>query len=169
MAPGPSAIKTTKNVSLFTSLGGFFSAVYHERRSFFAALYLMAIALFFQVLMYIAEFEANLINSAYSAHDVVVFDTLNHRRLRRCFSCDSPRTNNRGFHRIVGVCTVALLTGIVASAFQIRSPGGEQFSAEISSALSDGILTESEERHIESLRKEFKIRGPCEGNYQNRF
>ena len=41
------------------ALEDFFSAVYHERRSFFAALYLMAIALFLSSsLMYIAEFEA---------------------------------------------------------------------------------------------------------------
>ena len=59
---------------------------------------------------------------------------------------------------IMGVCTVALLTGIVASAFaNQRSRRTAIFEAEINQALSDGIISDDEALKIETLRKELNL------------
>jgi voltage-gated potassium channel len=62
------------------------------------------------------------------------------------------------FTALLGVCTVALLTGIVASAFSNQMARRETiFEAEIAAALSDGVVTEDEQAQIEELRERFKI------------
>ena len=59
---------------------------------------------------------------------------------------------------IMGVCTVALLTGIVASAFaNQRARRTAIFEAEINQALSDGIISDDEAIKIETLRKELNL------------
>ena len=59
---------------------------------------------------------------------------------------------------IMGVCVVALLTGIVATGFTNQiSMRRNQLEAEINSALSDGILSTDELAHIEELRKQLNI------------
>jgi voltage-gated potassium channel len=58
----------------------------------------------------------------------------------------------------MGVCAVALLTGIVASAFSNQMARREAiFEAEVNAAMADGIITEEEADHIEDLRSRFKI------------
>ena len=142
------------------ALEDFFSAIYHERRSFFAALYLMAIALFLSSsLMYIAEFDAQ--PGKFSSipqtmwWSLITLTTVGYGDV----SPVTPLGKIIGaFTALMGICTVALLTGIVASAFSNQiSRRRAIFEAEISSALSDGVLTDSELSHIDSLRKEFKI------------
>jgi len=62
------------------------------------------------------------------------------------------------FTALMGICTVALLTGIVASAFSNQMARREAiFEAEITSALSDGLVTDDEQQNIEELREKFKI------------
>jgi voltage-gated potassium channel len=62
------------------------------------------------------------------------------------------------FTALMGVCTVALLTGIVASAFSNQMARREAiFEAEINAAMSDGIVTLGEKEHIEELRERFNI------------
>jgi voltage-gated potassium channel len=62
------------------------------------------------------------------------------------------------FTALMGVCTVALLTGIVASAFSTQMARRKAiFEKEIKLAMSDGIITDDEQRHIEELRKRFNI------------
>ena len=57
---------------------------------------------------------------------------------------------------IMGVCVVALLTGIVATAFANQiSRRQDIFEAEIVSALSDGIITQEERDRIAKLQKSF--------------
>ncbi|MGB2097349.1 MAG: potassium channel family protein [Candidatus Puniceispirillales bacterium] len=59
---------------------------------------------------------------------------------------------------LMGVCVVALLTGIVASAFSNQmSQRKIIIEAEIASALSDGVLSEDELIKIEKLRREFHL------------
>ena len=142
------------------ALEDFFSAIYFERRSFFAALYLMAIALFLSSsLMYIAEYEAQPEKFSSIPHtmwwSLITLTTVGYGDV----SPVTPLGQIIGaFTALMGICTVALLTGIVASAFSNQiSRRRAIFEAEISSALSDGVLTESEKRHIESLREQFKI------------
>ena len=58
----------------------------------------------------------------------------------------------------MGVCTVAMLTGIVASAFSNQLARRKViFEAELREAMSDGVLSEQERRQLESLKTEFNL------------
>ena len=58
----------------------------------------------------------------------------------------------------MGVMSVALLTGIVASGFSSQMSRRKQIvEAEIADALSDGIISEEEEKQIEELRKKLNL------------
>ena len=59
---------------------------------------------------------------------------------------------------IMGVCVVALLTGIVATGFTNQvSMRRNQLEAEITSALSDGVISSLEREKIEDLRQRLNI------------
>ena len=56
---------------------------------------------------------------------------------------------------MMGVCVVALLTGIVATAFSNQiSRRQDIFEAEIVAALSDGVITKDEMDRIAAMQKE---------------
>ncbi len=58
----------------------------------------------------------------------------------------------------MGVCSVALLTGIVASGFSNQmSRRKDIVEAEIAEALSDGVISEEEQKHIDELRKKLNL------------
>ena len=58
----------------------------------------------------------------------------------------------------MGVCVVALLTGIVATGFTNQvSMRRNQLEAEITSALSDGVISSVEREKIEDLRQRLNI------------
>mgnify|MGYP005728459481 CR=1 FL=1 len=58
----------------------------------------------------------------------------------------------------MGVCTVALLTGIIASAFASQlSRKKKIFTEEIRQAVDDGVITEEEYEKIEHLRQELNL------------
>jgi voltage-gated potassium channel len=62
------------------------------------------------------------------------------------------------FTALSGVFTVALLTGIVASAFATRVRTHElEFTTEVEELLKDGQVDAKERRTIEHLRREFSI------------
>ena len=59
---------------------------------------------------------------------------------------------------LMGVCVVALLTGIVATGFTNQvSMRRNQLKAEINSALSDGVISKDERKNIEDLRQRLNI------------
>ena len=59
---------------------------------------------------------------------------------------------------LMGVCVVALLTGIVATGFTNQvAMRRRQLEAEISSALSDGVITNDEREKIDDLRQRLNI------------
>ena len=143
-----------------TALEDLFSAVYEERRSFAAALYLMAIALFLSSsMMYLAEYEVQPENFASIPKtmwwSLITLTTVGYGDV----SPITPLGQVIGaFTALMGVCTVALLTGIVASAFSSQMARREAiFEAEINAAMSDGIVTSLEKAHIEELRERFNI------------
>ncbi len=143
-----------------SALEDLFSAVYEERRSFAAALYLMAIALFLSSsMMYLAEFEVQPEHFSSIPHtmwwSLITLTTVG-------FGDVYPITPIGkiigAFTALMGVCTVALLTGIVASAFSNQMARREAiFEAEINAAMSDGVVTSDEKQHIEELRERFNI------------
>ena len=143
-----------------TALEDLFSAIYEERRSFGAALYLIAIALFLSsALMYLAEYEVQPENFQSIPKtmwwSLITLTTVGYGDV----SPITPLGQIIGaFTALMGVCTVALLTGIVASAFSTQMARREAiFEEEIKLAMSDGIITSEEEKHIEELRARFNI------------
>ena len=59
---------------------------------------------------------------------------------------------------LMGVCVVALLTSIVATGFTNQvSMRRNQLEAEITSALSDGVISNAERTKIEDLRQRLNI------------
>ncbi|MGB2259462.1 MAG: ion transporter [Porticoccaceae bacterium] len=143
-----------------SALEDLFSAVYEERRSFAAALYLMAIALFLSSsMMYLAEYEVQPENFRSIPKtmwwSLITLTTVGYGDV----SPITPLGQIIGaFTALMGVCTVALLTGIVASAFSNQMARREAiFEAEINAAMSDGVVTSDERQHIEELRERFNI------------
>jgi len=136
------------------------SAVYQERQSFMAAVYIFTIALFMaSALMYIVEQDAqpekfsSIPESMWWA--LITLTTVGYGDV----SPITPLGKIIGaMTAIMGVSTVALLTGILANAFanQVSSKKAI-FEAEIASALSDGFIDEEETQKIEALRERFNF------------
>ena len=136
------------------------SAVHEERRSFAATLYLLAIALFLSSsMMYLAESDAQPDHFESIPQtmwwSLITLTTVGYGDVY-------PITPIGKFigalTALMGVCTVALLTGIVASAFSSQMARREAiFEAEINAAMSDGIITNDEKQHIETIRARFNI------------
>ena len=143
-----------------SALEDFFSAIKADWRSFSAALYLMLIALFLSsALMYIAEHDSQ--PEKFSSipetmwWGLITLTTVGYGDV----SPVTPIGKIIGaFTAIMGVCTVALLTGIVASAFaNQRAQKAAILEAEINQALSDGVISDDEAQKIEKLRKELNL------------
>ncbi len=143
-----------------SALEDFFSAIKADWRSFSAALYLMVIALFLSsALMYIVEHESQ--PEKFSSipetmwWGLITLTTVGYGDV----SPVTPLGKIIGaFTAIMGVCTVALLTGIVASAFaNQRAQKAAILEAEINQALSDGVISDDEAQKIEKLRKELNL------------
>ena len=59
---------------------------------------------------------------------------------------------------IMGVCVVALLTGIVATAFANQVARRKDiFEAEVAHALSDGVISQDELKHIKQMQSELGL------------
>ena len=143
-----------------SALEDFFAAIKEEWQSFSAALYLILIALFLSSsLMYIAEHEAQ--PDTFSSipetmwWGLITLTTVGYGDV----SPVTPLGKIIGaFTAIMGVCTVALLTGIVATSFSNqRSRKTALFEAEINEALKDGFISDDEAKKIEELRKQLNL------------
>ena len=143
-----------------SAIEDFFSAIMADWRSFSAALYLVLVALFLSsALMYIAENESQ--PDKFSSipetmwWSLITLTTVGYGDV----SPITPFGKIIGaFTAIMGVCTVALLTGIVASAFaNQRAQRTAILEAEINQALSDGVISDIEAKKIEKLRKELNL------------
>jgi voltage-gated potassium channel len=136
------------------------SAIYEERRSFGAALYLFAIALFLaSTTLYVAEndVQPDAFGSIPDAMwwALITLTTVGYGDV----SPITPLGKLIGSATaLMGVCSVALLTGIVGSAFSNQlSKRRAIFEAEVGKALADGVISHDEAAHIERLRKEFNL------------
>ena len=143
-----------------SALEDLISAVRHESRSFAATLYLLVLALLISSsLIYVAEHDVQpehfgsipqamwwtvvtLTTVGYG--DIVPFTVVG--KLIATLTA------------LMGVCVVALLTGIVATGFTNQvAMRRHQLEAEISSALSDGVITSEESEKIDDLRQRLNI------------
>lgn len=143
-----------------SALEDLLSAIYQERQSFLAAVYIFTIALFMaSALMYIVEQDAqpdkfsSIPESMWWA--LITLTTVGYGDV----SPITPLGKIIGaITALMGVSTVALLTGILANAFANQVTRKKDiFEAEIANALSDGFIDEEETAKIEALRKRFNL------------
>lgn len=143
-----------------SALEDLISAVRHESRSFAATLYLLVLALLISSsLIYVAEqdVQPEHFGSIPQAMwwTVVTLTTVGYGDI-------VPHTVAGKFiatlTALMGVCVVALLTGIVATGFTNQvAMRRHRLEAEISSALSDGVITSDERKKIDDLRQRLNI------------
>ena len=143
-----------------SALEDLISAVRHESRSFVATLYLLVLALLISsAMIYVAEqaVQPEHFGSIPQAMwwTVVTLTTVGYGDI-------VPMTVVGKFiatlTALMGVCVVALLTGIVATGFTNQvALRRQQLEAEITSALSDGEISNDERRDIEELRQRLNI------------
>ena len=143
-----------------SALEDLISAIYEERRAFGAALYLLGIALFLaSALIYVAEnkIQPDVFSSIPETMwwAIITLTTVGYGDV----SPVTPLGKLIGaLTALMGVCTVALLTGIVGNAFANQLEKRKAiFEAEVDHALSDGIITSDEAAHIDRLRQEFNL------------
>ena len=139
-----------------TALEDLVSAIHSERQAFGAASYLMAVALFLSSSMiYVAEHDAqpeafpSIPETMWWA--IVTLTTVGYGDV-------SPVTGVGkligALTAMMGVCTVALLTGIVGAGFSKQmSKQHAEFEQKLLEALDDGIISEEEAGEIEELRE----------------
>ena len=143
-----------------SALEDLFSAVQHERRSFAATLYLLILAILISSsLIYV--FEQNVQPEHFGSipdamwWTVVTLTTVGYGDIVPITVAGKLVAT---LTALMGVCVVALLTGIVATGFTNQvSMRRNQLEAEITSALSDGVISKDERKKIEDLRQQLKI------------
>lgn len=143
-----------------TALEDLIASIYAERDSFISALYLLALSILIAAcLMHYAEHKlqptqfGTIPDAMWWA--IVTITTVG-------YGDAVPLTAQGKFIAAVtalsGVFTVALLTGIVASAFATRVRRQEiEFTTEVEELVKDGQVNAKEQRTIEHLRREFGI------------
>ena len=153
-------LRLLKMSNYSTALEDLGSAIYEERQSFLAALYLFTLALFIaSALMYVLEHQAqpeafaSIPESMWWA--LITLTTVGYGDV-------SPITTLGkmvgALTALIGVGTVALLTGIIASAFTSQIEKRKALmEAEIAAAFSDGIITDNEMQKIEEMRRRFNM------------
>ena len=143
-----------------SALEDLFSAVRHEWRSFVATLYLLILAIFMSSsLIYV--FEHNVQPEHFASipdamwWTVITLTTVGYGDIVPMTVAGKLVAT---ITAIMGVCVVALLTGIVATGFTNQvSMRRSQLEAEITSALSDGVISIAEREKIEDLRQRLNI------------
>ncbi len=143
-----------------SALQDLWSAIYDERKSFISAIYIFSIALFLcSTLAYFAESSAqpDKFSSIPQAMwwGIITLTTVGYGDV-------SPVTLLGKIigvaTALLGVCTVALLTGIVANSFSSQMARKRAiFEAAILRALEDGTVSSEEKDVINRMRDEFNL------------
>jgi len=140
-----------------SALEDLIAAIRSEKSAFGAAMYLFFIALFASSsLMYVVEHQAQPENFSSIPTtmwwSLITLTTVGYGDV----SPVTPVGKIVGaMTAMMGVCVVALLTGIVATAFSNQiSRRQDIFEAEIVAALSDGVITKDEMDRIAAMQKE---------------
>ena len=143
-----------------TAIEDLFSAVYEERKSFIAALYLFVIAFVLtSSLIYYAENEVQPEKFA-SIPDAMYWSLITLTTVG--YGDVSPVTWIGKVISVatalMGVSVVALITGILANAFSNQIARRKMiFEDQIREALADGVVDAVEVRSLEQLRKDFGL------------
>ena len=143
-----------------TALEDLLASVYAEKDAFISAIYLLALSILITAcLMYYAEHAlqpdkfGTIPDAMWWA--IITITTVGYGDVTPVSSWGKLIG---AFTALSGVFTVALLTGIVASAFATRVRTHEiEFTTEVEEVLKDGHLDAQEQRTIEHLRREYSI------------
>lgn len=148
-------------ISHYTSaLEDLMSAIYSERKAFLAALYLLVLALFLSSsLIYVAENEVQ--PDVFSSipetmwWSIVTLTTVGYGDV-------SPVTTVGKLigaaTAMMGVCSIALLTGIIGAGFSNQmSKKKATMMSKVSEVLEDGVITEKEAEELSSLQTKLNL------------
>lgn len=136
------------------------ASIYSERDAFISALYLLALSILFTAcLIYYVEhgLQPDKFGTIPDAMwwSIITITTVGYGDVSPVSAAGKIIG---AFTALSGVFTVALLTGIVASAFATRVRTQElEFTTEVEDLLKDGHMDAKEQRTIEHLRHEFSI------------
>jgi len=143
-----------------SALEDFFSAIYHERSAFAGALYLFCITLFLSsALMYLVEHSAQ--PDVFSSipetlwWSLITLTTVGYGDVAPITAIGKVIG---GFTHTMGVCVVAMMTGIVTTAFSAQIARRQDLlEAEILIALEDGVISEDELAKIKQLQDQLNL------------
>lgn len=136
------------------------AAVVHERRSFLATLYLLVLAVMVSsTAIYLFEHKMQPENFGSIPQSMWwSFITLTTVGYGDVVPMSVAGKMVAGFTALMGVCVVALLTGIVASGFSNQMTKKRSImEVEVRRALADGEITEGERQEINKLSRELNL------------
>ncbi|MEY2993619.1 MAG: hypothetical protein RL357_554 [Pseudomonadota bacterium] len=135
-------------------------AIYEERRAFMASMYVLGVAIILSsTMMYLAEHHAqpDKFSSIPRAMwwSIITLTTVGYGDV-------SPVTPLGQFLgamvAIMGVCTVALITGILASSFAVQMDRRKrEFEEQLHEAMADGVLTDKEIEFLDALKDDMGV------------
>jgi len=143
-----------------TALQDLALAIYDERKSFVSAIYIFTVTLLItSSLIFFAE-NSKQPEDFRSIPDAIWWSLITLTTVG--YGDVSPITPVGkiigAITALLGVCTVALLTGIVGNAFSAQlSRKRSEFRSEIIKALQDGVITDNEHEYLDKLRDEFNM------------
>jgi voltage-gated potassium channel len=143
-----------------TALEDLIASIYAERDAFISALYLLALSILItSCLMYFAEhdLQPDKFGTIPDAMwwSIITITTVGYGDVTPISVWGKVIG---AITALSGVFTVALLTGIVASAFATRVRTQEiEFTTEVEEVLKDGHVRAQQRRTIEHLRREFSL------------
>lgn len=143
-----------------TAIEDLFSAIYAERRSFMAVIYLMSIAIVASSsLMYYAEADAQPEKMSSIPHaiywSVITLTTVGYGDVYPVTPIGKVISIITAF---MGVSTVAIFTGIVATSFANQLARKKViYEQQMREAFADGVVDDNEDRLLRGLQAEFGL------------
>jgi voltage-gated potassium channel len=153
-------IRVLKLSHYSSAIEDLFEAVRAEKRSFIATLYILLIVILLSSsLMFFAEHDAQPEKFATIPHSiywaVITLTTVGYGDVSPVTPVGQVLSL---FTAFMGVCTVAMLTGIVASSFANQMARRRViYEEELRSAYADGVLDDSEQAILDALQEKFDL------------
>jgi len=153
-------IRVLKLSHYSSAIEDLFEAIRAEKRSFIATLYILLIVILLSSsLMYFAEHDAQPEKFATIPHSiywaVITLTTVGYGDVSPVTPIGQALSL---FTAFMGVCTVAMLTGIVASSFANQMARRRViYEEELRAAYSDGVLDDSEQAILDTLQDKFDL------------